>query len=143
MGQNAHFDIKRAKTEYGPYFTGWPVWNYALELAKCQRYFWRQGGIWIPAGIATAMGSNVAHTYISYPVPFRTTPSICFNKLYLNGTGAFTTDAIPITGFRFGKNSNGNALIVIECSGGLTPGTSYVVTSREDSDAYLEFNANL
>ena len=38
VGQNARFDIKCAKTEYGPYFTGWLVWNYALELARCQRY---------------------------------------------------------------------------------------------------------
>ena len=40
-GQESFFVIKRAKLEKGRRFTGWPVWNYAQELAKCQRYFYR------------------------------------------------------------------------------------------------------
>lgn len=30
--------LQAAKAEKGSIFTGWPVWNYALELARCQRY---------------------------------------------------------------------------------------------------------
>ena len=36
---NYDIDLAAVKLEPGPRFTGWPVWNYALELAKCQRYY--------------------------------------------------------------------------------------------------------
>ena len=65
--------LKAAKAELGSYFTGWPVWNYALELAKCQRYQFNLSGNFI---IVSATGANFASIFVSMPVTMRQTPVV-------------------------------------------------------------------
>jgi len=65
--------LKAAKAELGSYFTGWPVWNYALELAKCQRYQFNLSGDFI---VVSATGANLASIFVSMPVTMRQTPVV-------------------------------------------------------------------
>ena len=65
--------LQAAKAEKGAIFTGWPVWNYALELAKCQRH-----QIYISGSFkcSTTAGGDFIDVAIPVPTTMRTTP-IC------------------------------------------------------------------
>ena len=70
---NGDITASRLKLEPGNRFTGWPVWNYALELAKCQRH-----QIYISGSFkcSTTAGGDFIDVAIPVPTTMRTTP-IC------------------------------------------------------------------
>lgn len=65
--------IKAAKIEFGNRFTGWPVWDYGAELAKCQRYQFCLSGDF---PVVSVTGTNLISVFASMPVTMRQTPVI-------------------------------------------------------------------
>lgn len=67
--------LQAAKAEKGSIFTGWPVWNYALELARCQRYqieiFDKKITGQSYLAQVKANGSTLAYRVIPIPVSMR------------------------------------------------------------------------
>ena len=97
VGQNAHFDIKRAKTEYGPYFTGWPVWNYALELAKCQRYQFYVSRFCV---CASNNNGSALDVLVPLPITMRTIP-VC--EVFSMGTIYFDGNTYEPSNFTYSQ----------------------------------------
>ena len=65
---------KKIKLEPGKRFTGWPVWDYGAELAKCQKYqllTTENGSMHIRAA---SLSANSIFFDLPIPVTMRTTP---------------------------------------------------------------------
>ena len=152
VGQNARFDIKCAKTEYGPYFTGWPVWNYALELAKCQRYYFntinKDNYAYITMA-AVARTNNRLMAIVNAPVSMRIrpTPKIV-GKIIIRRYNAVTIKEINenIASINCYSSLPWNLSLDITLTDGTTPfvaGEYYNLIIENMTGNYLEFNANL
>lgn len=154
----ASADLAAFKLEPGPYFTGWPVWNYALELARCQRYQIefvhpvtnisttsnRYGVI----GGGTPMSATRASILCSTPVQIRTVPVMSFSgKFVLRAGSASASKGIPVANIASGTNaaSNGiNIMCDVSTDTPLTIGAYYELWYLPNNDGNsLLANANL
>ena len=61
--------IKAVKIELGNRFTGWPVWDYGEELAKCQRYFQCLALRGAPVDNSVVYGWNAIPNRVRIPLP--------------------------------------------------------------------------
>ena len=69
--------LQAAKAEKGAIFTGWPVWNYGLELARCQRYYFNtinKDNYASVSSAAYARTNNRLQCVINAPASMRTQP---------------------------------------------------------------------
>lgn len=137
--------LQAAKAEKGAIFTGWPVWNYALELAKCQRYFYRipeviADGFISAAGIVNAAASS-GYTVLNFPVPMRTKPILKYSgnivlyiegKLYEFDTLSLWTETNKEPSYCIMRANLQNTAIA---------GKPFLI--KVGKGAWLEFNANL
>ena len=97
--------VRKIKLESGPYFTGWPVWNYAQELAKCQRYqllTTENGSMHIRAA---SLSANNIFFDLPTPVTMRTTPVLTNPEAFvvrrfgsIEAESGFTFSALVHTG---------------------------------------------
>lgn len=145
---NATLTVKAAKLELGSYSTlanDVPP-DYAEELAKCQRYFWRLGNAtYLTACIALAESATQAFGDVILPVPMRAQPSVQTNGTFLCYTAAQSITITSLTGNALSYptvNPNRVALRATVASG-LTIGTFYNIQSRNNAAAYIDFSADL
>ncbi len=68
--------------------------NYALELAKCQRYQLVFHGEYEPVGLGQATNSTEVKIYVPLPVTLRAKPSILGNLIARNQNGFISTTEI-------------------------------------------------
>ena len=144
--------LKAMKLELGPIQTlahkegdEWvlndPPPNYALELAKCQRYFARIGPTTAPnTTIATGISYSSTSIYLSVSLPttLRANPAI-------SASGSFrisaSTNFIPITDISFNKLT-GN-IVEFRCAvSEATPGAPYGL-NIETAGSYIDVSAEL
>ena len=117
--------------------------NYATELLKCQRYFYRP-----VIGTTTALFQGInfnttqARFGISLPTPMRTTPTITHNlgtrgQLIVGGTNKTVSDTMTVT-----INSTTPNMIVVAVDGftGLTADTPIIMKTN---NAYINLSADL
>lgn len=151
-GQETFFVIKRAKLEKGRRFTGWPVWNYALELAKCQRYYFntinKDNYAYITMA-AVARTNNRLMAIVNAPVSMRIrpTPKIV-GKIIIRRYNAVTIKEINenIASINCYSSLPWNLSLDITLTDGTTPfvaGEYYNLIIENMTGNYLEFNANL
>ena len=152
--------IKR-KDANGNWILNDPPPNKALELAKCQRYYWNTKSIIsnysnLPH-IFTARTTSRIYGVISVPVPMRTTPIVRLIK----GVAVRTSDARAIKiitpdicSFLNQGIANNQVTVDINLTDGTTPftiGTMYnlIFNNKVSNDTgipvggYMEFDANL
>ena len=145
VGENAHFDIKCAKTEYQKRFTGWPAWDYGAELAKCQRYQYYKSGLWKFLGIGICPGfvngKYELTTFVSLPVTMRTNPVADFKNLYVTG-GVSDYKAHKVTGIRVVQDYIGGVELALQTDDTLEAGVPYYLAIK-DTNGYFYLNANL
>lgn len=97
--------IKAVKIELGNRFTGWPVWDYGEELAKCQRYqllTTENGSMHIRAA---SLSANNIFFDLPTPVTMRTTPVLADPAVFavrrfgsIEAESGFTFSALAHTG---------------------------------------------
>ena len=143
-----NFILQAAKAEKGAIFTGWPVWNYALELAKCQRYALEM--VRNLKGSASIIGSGSALTeqqaviFIPTPISLRTDPSVRFNgniKLVLGSD--FWANGINVVSASIQNSSSNGVSIYANVNDGLIPGNWYHLVYMDGEISSFYFNANL
>ena len=110
-----------------------------VELAQCQRYFWRSYNEYLGSGLCTS--TTQTNFVLRYPVPMRAGPGLTvtggtsFTVINATGGGVGTTS---VTGSGLGTQS---CLITLNVAAGLVGGNAcYGYTS---SAGYLEFAAEL
>ena len=97
--------IKAVKIELGNRFTGWPVWDYGVELAKCQKYqllTTKNGSMHIRAA---SLSANSIFFDLPIPVTMRTTPVLTNPEAFvvrrfgsIDAESGFTFSALAHTG---------------------------------------------
>lgn len=123
--------------------------DYAEELAKCQRYFWRLGGAQYLNIVSSAMAESSGAVFgvCRFPVPMRAMPSISTSGAIVAWSNTSTTmQAIPVT---LSRNDNSSpttnpTFVGIRATGsGFTVGQRYDIQIRNDASGYVDFSADL
>ena len=151
-GQNFY----AAKLELGPFQTlahmegnTWvlndPPPNYALELLKCQRYFYAANAIGNSIAYFGQGTTNNTNTLVEIEVQIpnmRSYPAVSYRgSFYLESENG---EKLPVTGisvFRSGVVSP--ILLGVKTSGTLTKGKLYRLLANDDSNARIIFDSNL
>lgn len=87
------------KLEKGSFFTGMPVWNEAMELLKCMRYY---QPLYVLAHKNSESGNNSYYSIDTmFPVPMAKSPTVNVTKVYTpngdNITSSTTVDNIGVS----------------------------------------------
>lgn len=112
------------------------------ELAACQRYYWRAGGLaaYQYFGIGMAFSSTTAGILVNNPVPMRVSPtSIDFSTLGVSDTTTLTAVTNVTADILSPIVSNLN----ITVASGLTQYRTYRLLANNSTSAYLGFSAEL
>ncbi len=97
---NATFDVTGVQIEVGEKATPFEHRSYGDELARCQRYFWRQNAStnYARFGIVSIESATQAECVIHLPVELRALPSVssgtASNSRIYSGSSLFTVTAI-------------------------------------------------
>lgn len=88
VGKSLELEPVAVKLEPGKRFTGWPVWDYGAELAKCQKYFqtFKEA-----VGYGFITGSAKKY-FMSVPisVPMRTKPTVTLGSYIARKSDGYT-----------------------------------------------------
>ena len=120
--------------------------NYAEELLKCQRYFYRLKSVNANANDIYTIGFATSTTQIrgiiNFPTTMRTTPSIVKSGTH-QSYDPENTSSQYITSFAF-QGFHGNSIVLLaNVASGLVQGKSYLVQAVNDANAYIDFTADL
>ena len=119
--------------------------NYAEELAKCQRYFVRLGGLYANVGFGAAMSTTIGYILIPTPVPMRNasnTVTVSYSEMYLFANSGYAHTISSITVQNGGYSFNAAGVTVSVNSSGLVAGEPLLLQPRA-SGGYLDLSADL
>jgi hypothetical protein len=138
---NITVDIANVQLEYGNTATDFEQRSYGEELTLCQRYFHQQGregsNAYEHFFIVTAHSSTHARAVYFLPTTMRTFPTISADGDWQTVSG-ITLSTVSLA------DGGGNTGVGLEVAGsGFSSGSSYMIRSKNDSDAYIQFNAEL
>lgn len=114
--------------------------NYAEELLKCQRYFWRLGGVSAPLAMMAAYDSNIQYGYVQFPVTMRATPTVSMSALSTFQVFANNANPSP-TSMRVVPVRPQNGMIETKASGITAGSAGWLLTTA--SGGYINFSADL
>jgi hypothetical protein len=133
-----------AKLEVGSVATAFVPPNPAVELAKCQRYFYRvgqeSGNVHHGVGISSSTGRCLVT--MPTPVTMRINPTVTITGNAYLANGKATN--VPVKGiaasFKTGANASDIQLYVDTESGALVVGDAYLLRTES---AFIDFSADL
>jgi hypothetical protein len=139
------FYLTGVQLEKGSVATPFEFRPYETELALCQRYCLRYGGVatYEPVGVGGVIISTQARIIVHCPVEMRTTPTLYTTDSALwhvmDGGSYFTSNGLSL-----GAESSGKVLdIVVSVASGLTGGDSAILRANNSTSAYLVLSAEL
>jgi hypothetical protein len=118
----------------------------ALELAACQRYYYRLGGAtYASLGNAVMTSATIAQSYVGFPQLMRTSPTInttgTAGDYRVAAASAFTCTSVPVlTDATFTSPSG---CTVQYASSGMTGGSGAYVNLINNINAFLAFSAEI
>lgn len=141
------FDITGVQLEVGSVATPFEHRPYGMELALCQRYYYRvQGGAGVVLGWGFNNFNNTSRVAVPFPVPMRTIPSALEQSGVASdyviqhlGTAAVCANAPTLFG---STSSNMVGSVSFAVSSGLVAGQGSFGISN-GANAYLGFSAEL
>jgi hypothetical protein len=141
------WQITGVQLEVGNTATPFQHRSYADELQRCQRYFYRKNAEqpYTRFDIGMAQSNVAAAILVQHPVRMRTLPNVGDSgagTLQLSdlASGTVTSGALSVT-----ANTNGydQTSIQVPVASGLTQYRSYMLEGANNSNAYIEFSAEL
>ncbi len=139
---DATFEITGVQLELGSVATDFEHRSYGEELALCQRYFHQQGrqgsSGYENFFVASAHNAGYARGVYYLPTSMRAFPSLVASGDWQTITG-ITISSLSVS------DGGGNPAVGVEIDtgSGMTVGYSYLIRSKNDVDAYLQFDAEL
>lgn len=114
------------------------------ELAACQRYYWRTGGLatYQIMGYGVADGTTTCEIMIPNPVTMRVNPtSVDYSTLNIHQGGT----NVAVSSLTISSNNLGNnpTWVYATVAAGLTQYRPYFLTANNSTSAYLGFSAEL
>lgn len=150
------YEIRACKLEPGPFQTlahkEGNIWvlndpppNYALELLKCQRYFYAANAIGNPIAYFGQGTTNNTNTLVEIEVRIpnmRSYPAVSYRgSFYLESENG---EKLPVTGISVFRSSVVSPILLgVKTSGTLTKGKLYRLLADDDSNARIIFDSNL
>lgn len=139
--------LQAAKAEKGSIFTGWPVWNYALELAKCQRYALEMVSAFNTKfgeiGVGSASNATRAVIFCPVPVSLRVKPTVSFTGDFRLVESGSWQEGIPVTSITVNQVTTNGVSLYVDTAGGLSAGKWYKLAFNNSEQNSLLLNANL
>ena len=136
------FQMTAVKLEVGDTATPFQHLSYAENLQQCRRYYYRfTATSTYPAfELASAYQSSAVRSIFNYPVKMRDKPTYALDgswRAFDDGSHSVTSSTISTN-----ESNDEAASLTFYCSG-VTVGNCYIVSVNNDTDAYLELNAEL
>lgn len=142
----ATISIKAIKLELGSISTLAmdTVPNYAEELLKCQRYFFRKTiSSGVPIGFGFSVNSTQARLAFTTPTIMRSTPSISPSTNDGTGIGiVYNGNSLSSTAISIHGMLENIVDILVSVASGL-PGDNYPISARSNSNMYIDFSSDL
>lgn len=142
VAQNVTLDLGKAQIETGATATPFEIRGYGIELALCQRYYYRNTTSGVDTfGVAQAFSTTQAYISVYFPVVLRTSPAS------LDQTGVATDysisgsncNAVPVIN---GASNENIGVATFSLVSGLTTNGCYLGLST-GSGKYLGWSAEL
>lgn len=133
----ATFQIAAVQLEAGSVATNFELRPQQVELALCQRYFWRNTGDLVVVGSGVSNTTTSAGFYIKYPQAMRATPTMSASVRISDIGVAFRT---ATAGAIYYGSDSANANFT---STSLTAGRAVVLQTQTANTNYLDFSAEL
>ena len=148
--ENVVLDITGVQLEVGDTATPFEHRSYGQELARCLRYYWRNGAsvesklYYRYGGHGESISSVQAQVNQFFPVPMRAHPTLTTSGViswYSNGAIVNPSSG----GFSVEGNSGGKYMITIVNNAltGLTTGRAGSFLSNNNTTSFMEFDAEL
>jgi hypothetical protein len=144
--QNNTFEFWGVQLEAGSIATPFQTATGTLqgELAACQRYYYRTGGLgaYQRFGPGTASSTTSVETLVTLPVTMRVKPtSLDFSNLCVDTTG---DPVIAVTAPNIESSVTGNNAVGVSCPvTGVTKYRFYYLEANNSTSAYVGFSAEL
>lgn len=145
-GAADYFEIKDVRIDEGSYALEHVPLPYALDLADCQRLFWRLGGLLAYQELAPALCPSTTALYalVRFPVEMRAAPSATFATASLfaayDGVTVTAGTAIALSG---ANTSLQEAQINLTVASGLTQYRPYFLLTNASTSGYIDFSAEI
>ena len=140
---NNYWQITGVQLEVGDTATDFEHKPFGVELAECQRYYWRQNAKspYSNFGIVRAESSTSANALIIRPMSMRThSQTVEFSGLGVHDPG----DAIrAISAMSVADSTESFSYVSVTAASGMTAGTMYWLSANNNISAYLGLSAEL
>lgn len=147
LGDNTsnYLRMTGVQLEVGDTVTPFEHRTYSDELARCQRYFYRQSGtkLYYRFGVGFCTSTTNGNNTVFFPVPMRTEVSLSSSGTFAihHGTGPSVSTT---TGLSIDTQANGTQGITVDgTTTGLTVGNACQLVANNDSSAYIDYDAEL
>ena len=142
LPSGAYIEIAQLQLELGKVATPFEHRSYGEELALCQRYYYRDYSHTAYGNFVTATCQNSSdHRGVYFlPVPMREPPD-----LSVNGSFALLGNSMVFSSVEIGDGASlgSRQPIRINSTGNNTSGFSVILRADNDTDAYIEYEAEL
>ena len=140
-GANDYMEITGIQLEINDEVTDFEYRSYGEELTLCQRYFHQQGkqgsNGYEHFFIVTAHSSTHARAVYFLPTSMRAFPTVSADGDWQTVLGT-TLSTVALA------DGGGNPGVGLEvAASGFSSGSSYMIRSKNDADAYIQFDAEL
>jgi hypothetical protein len=138
---DGEFYLTGVQLEVGSVATPFEHRSYGDELARCQRYYWKNGNVTAYSFVASgfASSSTACELYVAFPVEMRVAPTAERSGLRLRQAGA----APVVTGILSNYATSLSSDISFSVASGLSTGTATCAQINGNSNDYLSFSAEL
>ena len=141
----ATFNISQLQLEVGDTATPFEVMPYDMNLARCQRYYWKWTGE-SPSGYPTfaaghVFGTTDVRVALTYPCTMRAIPNVGYGGTITINSGGVTISATALTASYAGKH--GSLVQLSSSPNTLTQGWGMVLHSQNTTSSYIYGDAEL
>ena len=136
-----YINITGVQLEVGTEATPFEHRPYDMELARCQRYYWKMTSNGQGTRFSIGMNNNATDSSQVFFTPsvLRSQPSVVYSNITIS-QGATHINPTAVSVVKYG---NGYVNVTFQVESGLTTGAVTQTRDKDNGNGYIEFNAEL